>query len=124
MFTRPWLAVAAVFCAIAAALWGRAAARLARAARRIETETASSSHGRDATELARAAFDKDMHATVLYSVLTVGLAVASLSRSAWYELPLLAVSVPVVVTIRYSSRFFDEARIAENRAMLERRAEE
>jgi serine phosphatase RsbU (regulator of sigma subunit) len=124
MFTQPWLAAAAVFCAIAAALWGRAASRLARAARRIEAETASSSHGRDATELARAAFDKDLHTALLYAVLTVGLAVASLSKSAWYQLPLLGVSIPVVVSIRYASRFFDEARLAENRAMLERRAEE
>jgi sigma-B regulation protein RsbU (phosphoserine phosphatase) len=124
MFTQPWLAAAAVFCAVAAALWGRAAARLARAARRIEAETASSSTGREATELARAAFDKDLHTAVLYSILAVGLAVASLSRSGWYEIPLLAVSVPVVVSIRYAPRFFAEARLAENRAMLERRAEE
>jgi serine phosphatase RsbU (regulator of sigma subunit) len=124
MFTQPWLAAAAVFCAIAAALWGRAAARLARAARRIEAETASSSHGRDATELARSAFDKDLHTALLYAVLAVGLAVESLSDSFWYQLPLLAVSIPVVVSIRYAPRFFAEARLAENRAMLERRAEE
>lgn len=124
MFTQPWLAAAAVFCAIAAGLWGRAAARLARAARRIEAETASSSHGRDAAELARSAFDKDLHTAILYSILAVALAVASLSRSVWYELPLLAVSIPVVVSIRFAPRFFDEARLAENRAMLERRAEE
>ena len=124
MFTQPWLAAAAVFCAVAAALWGRAAARLARAARRIEAETASSSHGRDATELARAAFDKDLHTALLYAILTVGFAVASISTSGWYQIPLLAVGIPVVVSIRYAPRFFDEARLAENRAMLERRAEE
>ncbi len=124
MFTQPWLAAAAVFCAIAAVLWGRAAARLGRAARRIEAETASSSHGRDATELARSAFDKDLHATLLYALLAVGLAVASVSNTVWYELPLLAVSIPVVLSIRYAPRFFAEARLAENRAMLERRAEE
>ena len=124
MFTQPWLAAAAVFCAVAAALWGRAAARLARAARRIQAETASSSTGRDASDLARAAFDKDLHTAILYSVLAVGLAVASISDSAWYEIPLLAVSIPVVMTIRYAPRFFAEARLAENRAMLERRAEE
>lgn len=124
MFTQPWLAAAAVFCGVAAALWGRAAARLARAARRIEAETASSSTGREATELARAAFDKDFHTALLYSILTIGLAVASISRSGWYQIPLLIVSVPVVVSIRYAPRFFAEARLAENRAMLERRAEE
>jgi sigma-B regulation protein RsbU (phosphoserine phosphatase) len=124
MFAQPWLAAAAVFCAVAAALWGRAAARLARAARRIEAETASSSNGGDATQLARAAFDKDLHTALLYSILTIGLAVASLSRSGWYQIPLLAVSIPVVVSIRFAPRFFAEARLAESRAMLERRAEE
>lgn len=124
MLAQPWLAAAAVFCAVAAGLWGRAAARLSRAARRIEAETASSSTGQGATDLARAAFDKDLHAAVLYSVLAVGLAVASFSKSPWYQIPLLAVSVPVVVTIRFAPRFFDEARLAETRAMLERRAEE
>ncbi|HET9077511.1 MAG TPA: hypothetical protein VFN68_11300, partial [Acidimicrobiales bacterium] len=124
MFTQPWLAAAAVFCAVAAALWGRAAARLSRAARRIEAETASSSTGREATDLARAAFDKDLHTAILYSVLAVGLAVASISKSAWYQIPLLGVTIPVVVTLRFAPRFFAEARLAENRAMLERRAEE
>ena len=90
----------------------------------IEDHETILSHGRDATELARAAFDKDLHTAVLYSVLTIGFAVASVSKSSWYELPLLLVSIPVVVSIRYAPRFFDEARLAENRAMLERRAEE
>lgn len=124
MFAQPWLAAVAVFCAVAAALWGRAAARLLRAARRIQAETASSSTGGEATDLARAAFDKDLHTAILYAVLAVGLFVAALSSSAWYQIPLLAVSIPVVISIRYAPRFFAEARLAENRAMLERRAEE
>src|SRR5215472_9409568 len=108
MFTQPWLAAAAVFCAVAAALWGRAAARLSRAARRIQAETASSSTGWEATDLARAAFDKDLHTAILYAILAVGLAVASISNSVWYEIPLLAVSIPVVITIRFAPRFFAE----------------
>lgn len=124
MIDQPWLAAAAVFCAVAAALWGRAAARLSRAARRIQAETASSTSGAEATDLARAAFDKDFHCAILYSVLAVGLGVASIRNSAWYQIPLLAVSIPVVITIRFAPRFFAEARLAENRAMLERRAEE
>ena len=124
MFTQPWLAAAAAFCAVAAALWGRAAARLSRAARRIQAETAASSSGGEASDLARAAFDKDLHTAILYAILAVGLAVASLKNSAWYQIPLLAVSIPVVITIRFAPRFFAEARLAENRAMLERRAEE
>ncbi|MDQ6837689.1 MAG: serine/threonine-protein phosphatase [Actinomycetota bacterium] len=124
MFAQPWLLAPAVCCAVAAGLWGRAASRLGRASRRIETETASSTSGNDAVALVRAAFDKDLHTSILYSVLTVGLFVASLSTSPWFELPLLAVGVPVAVSIRFAPRFFDEARLAENRAMLERRAEE
>lgn len=124
MLAQPWLLAPAVCCAVAAGLWGRAASRLGRASRRIETETAASTNGKDAVALVRAAFDKDLHTSILYSVLTIGLFVASLSRSVWFELPLLAVSVPVAVSIRFAPRFFDEARLAENRAMLERRAEE
>jgi len=124
MFAQPWLAAAAAFCAVAAVLWGRAASRLSRAARRIEAETADALSGREATDLARTAYDKDVHTFLVYVILTVGLFVASLSRSPWFEIPLLAVSVPVVMSVRYAPRFFDEARLAENRAMLERRAEE
>ena len=124
MFAQPWLAAAAVSCAIAAALWARAASRTSRAVRRIEAPGSGAPLTTDATGLARAAFDKDLHNAILYAVLTVGLAVASLSKSAWFELPLLAVTVPVVVSIRFAPRFFDEGRLAENRALLERRAEE
>jgi serine phosphatase RsbU (regulator of sigma subunit) len=124
MFAQPWLAAAGVCCAVAALMWGRAASRLRRAARRIEAETASSVGGQDATDLARSAFEKNAHNFLLYLILTVGLLVASLSRSVWFEIPLLAVSIPVAVSLRFAPRFFDEARLAENRAMLERRAEE
>jgi phosphoserine phosphatase RsbU/P len=124
MFAQPWLAAAGVCCAIAALMWGRAAARLRRAARRIEVETATSAGGQDATDLARTAFEKNAHTFVLYLILTIGLISASLSSNVWFEIPLLAVSVPVVVSLRFAPRFFDEARLAENRAMLERRAEE
>ncbi|HET9689787.1 MAG TPA: PP2C family protein-serine/threonine phosphatase [Acidimicrobiales bacterium] len=121
MFTQPWLAVAAVLCAVAAGLWARAASRTHRAVQRIEQRDGSAT---DTLVMARAALDKDVHNAVLYGVLTVGLAVASVSRNAYFQIPLLIVTVPVAVSIRYASRFFDEGRLAENRALLERRAEE
>jgi phosphoserine phosphatase RsbU/P len=125
MFAQPWLAAAAVFCLVATGLWAKATQRLRRAVRRIEhDQQASPSGSTEGSALARAAYDKDLHTALLYAILTVGLAVASLSKTPWFELPLLAVSIPVVVTIRGASRFFDEARLSENRAMLERRAEE
>jgi serine phosphatase RsbU (regulator of sigma subunit) len=125
MFAQPWLAAAAVCCLIATVLWARATQRTRRAVRRIEFDQHSSPSGTsEASALARAAYDKDLHTALLYAILTIGLAVASLSKTAWFELPLLGVSIPVVITIRYAPRFFDEARLSENRAMLERRAEE
>jgi serine phosphatase RsbU (regulator of sigma subunit) len=124
MFARPWLAAIALGCAVAAFLWGRSAARLARAAGRIEAETAGSPTGADAVDLARSAYLKDLHATALYAVLTIGLAVASLSNKIWFDLPLLGVGIPVVASIRYAPRFLAEARLAEHRSQLERRAEE
>jgi len=124
MLAQPWLAAAAVLCAVATALWGRAASRLSRSARRIERETADSVTGPDAVQLARAAYDKDLHAAVLYGILTLGLLVASISKSAWFQVPLLAVSIPAVLTLRLAPRLSDEARLAEQRSQLERRAEE
>ena len=105
MFAQPWLAAVALGCAIAAALWGRAAARLSRAARRIEAETANSPTGPDAVDLARAAFDKDLarHHPVLGPDRRPAGGVAV--QHVWFELPLLAVGVPVVMTMRYAPRF-------------------
>jgi sigma-B regulation protein RsbU (phosphoserine phosphatase) len=121
---QPWLAAAGVVCAIAAAVWGRAAGRLVRAARRIEAETLASGTGTEAAQLARSAFNKDLHATVLYAVLSGGMILAAFSKSEWFEALLLAVSVPAVASLRYAPRFLAEARLAEQRSRLERRAEE
>jgi serine phosphatase RsbU (regulator of sigma subunit) len=124
VLAQPWLAAAGLVCAIAAVVWGRAAARLARAARRIEQETASPGTSSEAADLARSAFNKDLHATILYSVLAGGLVLASFSTSPWFEVLLLAVTVPAVLSLRYAPRFLAEARLAEERSRLERRAEE
>ena len=121
---QPWLAAAGAVCAIAGIVWARAAARLARAARRIEEETRASGTSSEAANLARSGFNKDLHAAVLYAVLAAGLVLASFSTSAWFEVLLLAVSVPAVFSLRYAPRFLAEARLAEQRSRLERRAEE
>ena len=124
MIDRPWLLALAVGCLIAAVLWGRAARRLERAARRIRAELADSVTGRDAVDLARGAFQKDLHAAVLYGVLAIGLAFASFSSAAWLSLPLVALVVPIIASIRFAPRFLAEARVSEQRSQLERRAEE
>jgi sigma-B regulation protein RsbU (phosphoserine phosphatase) len=124
MIARPWLLALAIGCLVAAILWGRAAARLERAARRIGAELANSVTGRDAVDLARSAWQKDLHATVLYAVLAIGLAFASFSSAPWLTLPLVALLVPIVASIRFAPRFLAEARVSEQRSQLERRAEE
>lgn len=121
---QPWLAAAGIVCAIAAVVWARASARLARAARRIEDETGVPGTGSQAAELARSAYNKDLHATILYSVLAAGLVLASFSTSPWFEVLVLGVTVPAVLSLRFAPRFLAEARLAEERARLERRAEE
>ncbi|HET9058535.1 MAG TPA: PP2C family protein-serine/threonine phosphatase [Acidimicrobiales bacterium] len=124
VLAQPWLAAVGLICAIAAFVWARAAARLARAAARIEQETLSSGTSSEAARLARTAYTKDMHAAVLYSVVAAGLVLASFSRSPWYEVLLITISVPAVFSLRFAPRFLAEARLAEQRSRLERRAEE
>ena len=124
MLARPWLLALALGCLIAAVLWGRSARRLERAAARIEAQTAGSSSGRDAVDLARSAWQKDLHAAVLYAVLAIGLFFSSWGSAPWLSLPLLAVAVPVAASIRFAPRFLGEARLAEQRSQLERRAAE
>ena len=124
VLAQPWLAAAGAVCAIAAIVWARAAARLARAARRIEAETLASGTSSEAANLARSGFNKDLHAAILYAVLAAGLVLASFSTSAWFEVLLLGVTVPAVFSLRYAPRFLAEARLAEQRSRLERRAEE
>jgi sigma-B regulation protein RsbU (phosphoserine phosphatase) len=92
--------------------------------RRIEDETRTSGTSSEAAKLARSAFNKDLHAAILYAVLAGGLVLASFSTSPWFEGLLLAVTIPAVVSLRYAPRFLSEARLAEQRSRLERRAEE
>jgi serine phosphatase RsbU (regulator of sigma subunit) len=121
MVERPWLAALAVGCLVAASIWLRSSTRLLRAARRIETETSA----RDAAVLARSAFLKDLHTSILYLVLAAGLAVTAFGNTppdrgwSWALLVL-----PILFAWRYSKRFLAEGPMAEERSKLERRAEE
>jgi sigma-B regulation protein RsbU (phosphoserine phosphatase) len=118
---RAVLAVVTAGCVIAALLWGRSSRRLARAARRIEQTVGA---GRDAAFLARSSFQRDLHTTLLYALLAAGATAILVFGRSLYYLPFLVVLAPVVVSIRYAGRFLAAARLAEERASLERRAEE
>jgi serine phosphatase RsbU (regulator of sigma subunit) len=118
---KPILAVVAVACLLAAALWARSARRLHRVWQRV-----ASDFGEDAgaSILARSAFRKEIHSTAIYSVL----ALASAVTAAWSEpeadFVFALVLAPVVLSIVFGRDFVREARLAEERSKLERRAEE
>jgi len=116
---HPLLLVVAAACAVAAGVWGRSARRLEKVAGRAEQE-----FGREAdpATIARSAFRKDVHSTVLYIVL----AMAS-GAAAFIGRPTILFSlvlIPVVLSVVFGRDFVRDSRLAESRIDLERRAEE
>jgi serine phosphatase RsbU (regulator of sigma subunit) len=93
---------------------------LNRAWRRI-TEGAAGSVSAD---LARSAYRKELHTTLLYAVAAVAFGVASVSKDFLFDIPAYLVFIPIALTLIYGHRFQDEARLTEERTKLERRAEE
>jgi serine phosphatase RsbU (regulator of sigma subunit) len=88
---------------------------------RVEAEMGPNS---DATALARAAFRKELHTTALYVLLAIAsLAVGISDRESAVTLYAF-IFVPIAVSIFYGRDFIRESRLFEERAMLERRAEE
>lgn len=119
MVRNPLLAALAALCVAAAVIWGRSALRLHRAWRRIDEGI-----GADAADLARSAFRKELHTAVLYLLLGGAMLARAHEAMSGWDLPLVALAVPLVVSLRYGPRFLHEARLAEERSQLERRAEE
>jgi serine phosphatase RsbU (regulator of sigma subunit) len=118
----PILALVGVASLVAALVWARSTRRLHVVWNRVENE-----HGPDAdvTVLARSAFRKDLHAACLYAVLAVAAAtVAASGERAVPSLLFVLILVPVSLSIAFGRDFAREARLAEDRTTLERRAEE
>lgn len=116
----PLLLVVAAACAIASGVWARSSRRLQRVASRAEREFGRES---DAATVARSAFRKDVHSTVLYAVLALASGVGSFIQedSSWL---FALVLIPVAVSIVFGRDFVRDSRLAESRLALERRAEE
>jgi len=113
------LTVLAVTAAVAAALWGRSASHRARVAQRVRRNTTDA----DARALARADYRKDLHTAVLYGLIAIVAVVFALTDPD--ATALLAVLVaPALATLVLSRGFVSEAKIAQNRLELERRAQE
>lgn len=118
---KPILAVVAVACLGAAWVWGQSARRLRRVAARVQREFGP---GTDATVVARSAFRKEVHSTILYAVLAVAAGATALSARREVDLVFALLLVPVVVSMIFSRDFVRESRLVEGRLQLERRAEE
>jgi serine phosphatase RsbU (regulator of sigma subunit) len=118
---QPVLGLVAVAAAAAAILWGRSARRLQRVWQRIEDELGPEA---DATLLARSGYHKELHVVTLYSVVAVSTAVTALWHIDEAQIFFAFIAVPVGLSVIFGRDFRREARIAEDRALLERRAEE
>jgi serine phosphatase RsbU (regulator of sigma subunit) len=116
---RPVLLVASIACLAATITWGRAAVRLERAWRRIED-----GNNPVAAQLAQSAYQREVHNTLLYAVATIAFGVSTLSNNPVVDFGFLLLALPIAMTLRYSRRFLSDARLLEERATLERRAEE
>jgi hypothetical protein len=114
----------ALGCLAAAYVWGRSAVRLSRAMHRISAEVAESGQGLEAARLVRSAYRKSVHTTVLYAILAGGVTFTSISDQELFDYPLVAVLVPVFLSVRSVRSFFAEAPLAEALATAERRAAE
>lgn len=117
---HPLLLVVALACAIAAGVWARSALTLKKVAGRAEREFGREA---DAATIARSAYRKDVHSTVLYAVLclaSAGGAMVVRGSTLLFGLVL----IPVVVSVVYGRDFVRDSRLAESRFELERRAEE
>jgi phosphoserine phosphatase RsbU/P len=114
------LAVVSAACSLAAVVWGRSSLRIRNVWRRVEAE-----HGpeADATVLVRSAFRKDLHAAGLYAAVAIGSLIGALLAGSAVAVIAL-VLVPAAATAVMSREFVREAHLAEDRAAVERKAEE
>jgi sigma-B regulation protein RsbU (phosphoserine phosphatase) len=115
------LALAGAASLVAAALWLRSARRLRVVWKRVEAE--SGRHA-DVTVLARSQFRKDLHTSVLYTSVAVGLAAVAAFDETVGGIAFLILAVPVTLSVLFGRDFVRESRIAEDRSKLERKAEE
>src|SRR3954462_10029555 len=118
---EPVLVLLAVACLAAPPVWGRSARYLREVERRVEAEFGTDN---DATALTRAAFRKELHTTALYVLLAIASLAVGFSDKENTVTLYAFILVPIAVSIFYGRDFIRESRLFEDRAMLERRAEE
>ncbi|HET8621172.1 MAG TPA: PP2C family protein-serine/threonine phosphatase [Acidimicrobiales bacterium] len=118
----PILALVGVASLVAALVWARSARRLHVVWRRVEAERGPDA---DVVVLARSAFRKDLHTTCLYTVLALAAgSVAVLGEERIPSMAFALILVPVALSVAFGRDFAQNARLAEDRTKLERKAEE
>lgn len=115
------LAIVAVACAVAAVLWGRSARYLKRVYERAVREFGPDD---EVTALASGSFRKDFHTTVLYGLLAITAAIRAIIDRPEALMAAIVIVIPVAFTLLFGRRFIPDARVFEQRSLLERRAEE
>ena len=120
MAPYPILLAVSFACVVAAVIWARSALRLERSWRRLLEGSGPS--GSMAVSLARSAYRKEVHTTVLYVVVAV-ISAAAAYAGGWPRLMQALLVIPITMTLVWGQRFLSEADLIEERASLERRAE-
>jgi serine phosphatase RsbU (regulator of sigma subunit) len=121
MAERIILGVVAAACLAAVVVWARSARQHDRTWRRIEAEFGPEA---DPTQLARSAYRKELHTTLLYGALAISFGMASAIHLRWTVVALVLVILPAGVSLVFARDFVRAARLSEDRLTLERRAEE
>jgi serine phosphatase RsbU (regulator of sigma subunit) len=117
---QPILALVALVCLAASAVWGRSARYRLRVLRRIEHD----SDDADLRSITLSDLRKELLSTLLYLLLAVACMVVGVSVAAPQALVLVLVAVPAVVSLVLGRNFVKEARMEHGRTELERRAQE
>ena len=117
---QPILALVALACLAAAAVWGRSARYRQRVLRRVERD----SDDGDLQAITRSDYRKDVLSTSVYLVLAFICGVASVTSGADTQMLLVLVAVPAAVSLVLGRNFIKEARMEHGRTELERRAQE
>jgi serine phosphatase RsbU (regulator of sigma subunit) len=118
-----FLAIIAMACAAAAAIWGRSAVYRRKVIQRVEKESAENVDS-DVMELLVSDFRKDLHTTILYGVLALTVLVAAVMDESSAPLLTALILVPIGLTFVFGRNFVRQARLEHRRTQLERRAQE
>lgn len=117
---RPLLALVALACVAAAVVWGRSARYRLKVLERVRKESGDS----DLKALVESDFRKDLHTTILYGGVALVALATAVTGAALDLLMVLVLAVPVAISFVFGRNFMNEARLAQSRSQLERRAQE